>query len=99
MVVAGIDYSNGNRLRTTQVFSVSNETKSCQNWNDYPLKVSSHFGDIVSGSPLMCGGENGFLETHLECYLMDIENKSWNFLTKMSTKRDGGKGDESCRIS
>ena len=43
-------------------------------------------GAMVSGSPLICGGWSSS-GIHDECYFMDLEQKSWKFLTNMGTKR------------
>ena len=76
----------------TQLVDLSSSTKSCQNWNDYPVILNYASGSIVSGSPMVCGGwsvpEQGLSVFHTECYLLDFEKKSWKFLTNMTSERN-----------
>jgi len=82
MVVTGYD---GGDHDTTQLIDLTSSTKSCQNWNNYPIALSFATGGMVSGSPLVCGGFSS--SRHEQCYTMDIKKKSWKFLTNMTTKR------------
>merc|ERR1712223_1635337 len=85
MVVGGYD-DDGNYRDDTQLVELTSGTKSCRNWQKYPIALSSAAGSIISNnSIIVC---DGYSDTrHDECYKMDIEEKSWTFLTKMNSKR------------
>ena len=53
-----------------QIVDLSNQTRSCNNFQDYPIAMSSATGAIVSGQPIVCGGyEDTEQENYYsECY-------------------------------
>ena len=65
LIVGGYD-SNADQVSDAQIVDLSSQTRSCNNFPDYPIAVHSATGAIVSKQPMICGGfsEN----THSECY-------------------------------
>ena len=49
-----------------QIVDLSSQTRSCNNFQDYPIAMRSATGAIVSGQPIICGGYSGYY--HSECY-------------------------------
>ena len=43
---------------------------------------------MVTDTPIVCGGFSSS-RTHDQCYMMDLEKRSWKFLTNMTTARYG----------
>ena len=82
LVVGGRDdrrnYQNDSQL--------SSLTRSCSNLQNYPIAMRHATGAIVSGHPIICGGES-WESYHSECYHHNKASNSWTFLTNMSTFR------------
>ena len=51
-----------------QIVDLSSQTRSCNNFQDYPIAMNSATGAIVSGQPIVCGGESTGYKYHSECY-------------------------------
>jgi len=66
-----------------QIVDLSGQTRSCNNFQDYPIAMWSATGAIVSKQPIICGGWSGL--PHSECY--KYTKNSWTPLSKMSTER------------
>ena len=84
----------GLHQRSTQLVDLINTTKSCQNWEDYPVLLDSPTGSIVSESIIVCGAKHekkGLIDlsTSTVCYKMSLQEKSWKFLAKMNVTRSG----------
>jgi hypothetical protein len=84
LIVGGKD-SDDNRHGDAKIVDLSSQTRSCNNFPDYPIAVSSATGAMVSSQPIVCGGSSGFSNYHSECY--KYTTNSWTPLSKMSTKR------------
>ena len=65
MIVGGYD-SDGNPVSDAQIVDLSSQTRSCNNFADYPIAIQGATGAIVSGQPIVCGGWSG--SAHSECY-------------------------------
>ena len=65
---------------------MKDETKSCNNIADYPLKVADPAAAIVDGTIMVCGGYDGFKD----CYIYDITNDAWNFLAELPADNSQG---------
>ena len=85
LVVTGYDRG---QLNNTQLIDLTKGTQSCQNVKDYPIALDSATGSILSGSPVVCGGEMSS-SVNDQCHIMDMKQKSWTLFTKMATKRSG----------
>ena len=66
MIVGGSRYV-GDYKSDAQIVDLSSQTRSCNNFPDYPIAMGAATGAIVSGQPIICGGlsESG---RHSECY-------------------------------
>ena len=67
-------------------------TTSCPNVPEYPLSIWAASGGLVSGTPLICGGEfydYEFRNRHMsdDCYIYNVSTNTWKFLAKMSLPR------------
>ena len=85
MFVGGEGDTTG--LKNTQLVDLS-ITKTCGNLADYPLGIHDATGALVSGKPVICGGESGNHSHnfhHRECYKYDKSSNTWIFLTNMTT--------------
>ena len=65
LIVGGYD-SDLNDHSDAQIVDLSNQTRSCNNFPDYPIAMRYATGAIVSGQPIVCGGWSG--SAHSECY-------------------------------
>ena len=81
MIVGGRD-DNYNYKSDAQLSSLS---RSCSNLQNYPIAISGATGAIVSGHPIICGGQ--LHSIHSECYHHNKASNSWTFLTNMTTQR------------
>ena len=45
--------------KTTEIINLNNENLTCQDLEDYPLKISGAFGINMGSSPVICGGWTG----------------------------------------
>ena len=87
MFVGGEGDTTG--LKDTQLVDLSS-TKTCGNLADYPLGIHDATGALVSGKPVICGGESGNHSHnfyHKECYLYNKSSNTWNFLTNMTKEK------------
>merc|ERR1711962_297818 len=85
----GFDYQD-----YSQVVDVSS-TKSCfSRLAPYPIKMAHTTGNVLNGSPLICGGEgkvNGQLsyEQQSSCYMHEKSTNTWKLHGNMNKKRKG----------
>ena len=87
MVVGGWDGKTYHDV--VQIIDLSAQRKLCPNLQNYPLKMSAATGAIVSGDPIICGGDSGSPNSrHPECYKYDNATNSWTFLTNLTIGRD-----------
>jgi hypothetical protein len=84
LIVGGRD-GDLNPHSDAQIVDLSSQTRSCNNFPDYPIAMVSTTGAIVSGQPIICGGLDTGYDYHSECY--KYTTNSWKFLTDMATKR------------
>ena len=63
MIVGGYDSDD---YSDAQIVDLSNQTRSCNNFQDYPIAMEGATGAIVLGQPIVCGGWSG--SAHSECY-------------------------------
>ena len=64
---------------------MKDETKSCNNIADYPLKTADPAAAIVYGTVMVCGGY-----VFKECYIYDITNDAWNFIADLPADNSVG---------
>ena len=58
MVVGG--FGDSNYRDDTQLVELTSGTKSCRNWQKYPIALSNAAGSIISNnSIIVCGGWSG----------------------------------------
>ena len=58
MVVGGL--GDGDYQDDTQLVELTSGTKSCRNWQKYPIALSFAAGSIISNnSIIVCGGSSG----------------------------------------
>ena len=55
MIVGGF---GGGYKSDAQIVDLSSQTRSCNNFQDYPSAIDYATGAIVSGQPIVCGGES-----------------------------------------
>jgi hypothetical protein len=84
LVVGGQDDNYNQNQNDSQLSSL---TRSCSNLQNYPIAIRGATGAIVSGHPIICGGESKGSRAHSECYRHSKATNSWTFLTNMATKR------------
>ena len=70
----------------TQVVDITDDTKSCPNWDAYPKPVIGATGSVMYISPVICGGGYDG-DSYDKCHLLDLESKKWTFLTTMTANR------------
>jgi hypothetical protein len=53
-----------------QIVDLSNQTRSCNNFQYYPIEIGYATGAIVLGTPIVCGGQSYTEQRnyHSECY-------------------------------
>ena len=52
-----------------QIVDLSSQTRSCNNFQYYPIEIGVATGAIVLGTPIVCGGRSYTeLNYHSECY-------------------------------
>ena len=66
MIIGGTD-SNDDYNSDAQIVNLSNETRTCNNFPDYPIAMSYATGAIVQGQPIVCGGLS-YPNYYSECY-------------------------------
>ena len=84
MIVGGNNYEDYN---DTQIVDLSSQTRSCKNLAEYPIENHGATGAVVSGQPIVCGGQSGPATTLSQCYRYNKATNSWSFLTNMTTTR------------
>jgi len=84
LIAGGYDGGYKGYKNDAQIVDLSSQTRSCY-FPYYPIAMSYATGAIVSGTPIVCGGESTGYKYHSECY--KYTTNSWKFLTNMSTKR------------
>ena len=72
LIVGG--WGNGYKS-DAQIVDLSNQTRSCNNFPDYPIAMQHATGAIVSKQPIVCGGTSAGTSgswsgssSHSECY-------------------------------
>ena len=68
----------------SQIIDIKN-FKKCKTMAPYPLEVWYATGGIVSGSPIICGGQSDSLTN--ACYKHDNKKNTWQYLASLSGKR------------
>ena len=67
------------------VVDINDASKICQLEQLYPIPMFTGTGSVVSGIPIVCGGESIDASYLAQCFVYDLN--SWMFLTNMSTPR------------
>ena len=71
-----------------QIVDLSTQNRACPNLPETPIAVGGATGAIVSGHPMICGGQSRGSGTYRsECYQHSKTTNTWTLLTPMTTKR------------
>ena len=75
-----------------QLLDVTDAENICLDLPPYPVPMYTGTGGIVSGVPMICGGDpldpsGGYF--HSDCYIFNITSYSWSHLTNMNVERSG----------
>ena len=75
-----------------EVINIFNSSNFCANIPSYPLSIWTASGNILSGIPIICGGELQDQQHEGRrmvdsCYTFNVTTNSWKFLSKMSKQR------------
>ena len=70
-----------------QIVHINDASKRCQLLQSYPIPLYTGTGNIVSGVPIVCGGEPTDESYTSQCFMLDTNTSTWIFLSDMSTPR------------
>jgi len=83
LVLIATGHDDSNIVDDSQILDIKN-SKTCKTLAPYPLKLGWATGGIVSGSPIICGGENPRTD---KCHIHDNNNNEWRHFTSLSGSR------------
>ena len=86
VLVATGEPAGGHYSNLSQILDIKS-LKICKNIQPYPLELSYATGDIVSGSPIICGGGPAGSRHTNKCYTLNKRTFDWNYLASLSGKR------------
>ena len=70
-----------------QIVHINDASKRCQLVQPYPIPLYTGTGNIVSGVPIVCGGQPTDESYTSQCFMLDTNTSTWIFLSDMSTPR------------
>ena len=75
-----------------EVIDIQDPERICTNIPSYPISIWTGSGGIVSGIPMICGGElydQGYEGKNMSdvCYVFNVKTNSWTFIAKLAGQR------------